>query len=69
MELFAYKMSLLFSDHFSEHHLWADIFAACIFLELYRCVSAENYRQLVLGLIDQVHEVVGRNCDDDPWSG
>ena len=50
-------------------YLWTDAFAVCNFLELYRQTGDENYRQLALHLVDQVHHVLGRHRDDDPRTG
>jgi hypothetical protein len=50
-------------------YLWTDAFAVCNFLELYHQTGDENYRQLALLLVDQVHHVLGRHRDDDSRSG
>jgi len=50
-------------------YLWTDAFAVCNFLELHRQTGDENYRQLALRLVDQVHRVLGRYRDDDPRTG
>ena len=50
-------------------YLWTDAFALCNFLELYRRWGEENYRNLALRLVDQVHTTLGRHRADDPRSG
>ena len=50
-------------------YLWTDAFAVCNFLELYRPIGEEEYRQLALRLVDQVHHVQGRHRADDPRTG
>lgn len=50
-------------------YLWTDAFAVCNFLTLYQQTGREKYLHLALGLVDQVHEILGRHRDDDPRSG
>jgi hypothetical protein len=50
-------------------YLWTDAFAVCNFLELYRQTGEEAYRNLALGLVDQVHNILGRHREDDPRTG
>jgi hypothetical protein len=50
-------------------YLWTDAFALCNFLELYRQTEEEGYRDLTLGLVEQVHGVLGRHREDDPRTG
>jgi hypothetical protein len=50
-------------------YLWTDAFAVCNFLGLYRQTRDEKYREFALGLVDQVHNLLGRHRDDDPRSG
>ncbi len=52
-----------------KRYLWTDAFAVCNFLELYRPTGEEEYRQLALRLVDQVHHVQGRHRADDPRTG
>jgi hypothetical protein len=52
-----------------ERYLWTDAFAVCNFLELYRRTRNEEYKDLALKLIDQVHNVLGRHRQDDPRKG
>jgi len=50
-------------------YLWTDAFAVCNFLELYRQTSDERYKHITLDLVDQVHNTLGRNREDDPRTG
>jgi hypothetical protein len=50
-------------------YLWTDAFAVCNFLGLYRQTRDEKYREFALGLVDQVHNMLGRHRDDDPRTG
>lgn len=53
----------------ARRYLWTDAFAVCNFLELYCRTGDESWRNLALGLVDQVHCVLGRHRPDDPRSG
>ena len=46
-------------------YLWTDAFAVCNFLELYRRTQDDRFLKLALGLIEQVHETLGRHRPDD----
>ncbi len=50
-------------------YLWTDAHAVCNFLSLYRRTENDEYKQLALSLIEQVHNVLGRHRQDDPRSG
>jgi hypothetical protein len=50
-------------------YLWTDAFAVCNLLELERRTGDGIYRELALGLVDQVHHVLGRHRADDPRQG
>lgn len=50
-------------------YLWTDAFALCNFLELYRQTGEEEYRDLALRLVDQVHGLLGRHREDDRRTG
>ncbi|MGB6290242.1 MAG: hypothetical protein WBF36_08960 [Desulfobulbales bacterium] len=50
-------------------YLWTDAFAVCNYLALYKQSGREKHLHLALGLVDQVHEILGRHRDDDPRSG
>ena len=47
-------------------YLWTDAFAVCNFLGLYQETGREEFKDLALGLVDQVHSVLGRHRHDDP---
>ncbi len=53
----------------ARRYLWTDAFAVCNFLELHRQTGDEECRALALGLVDQVHRVLGRHRDDDTRRG
>ncbi len=50
-------------------YLWTDAFAVCNFLELFHRTGDERYKNLALGLVEQVHQVLGRHREDDPRTG
>jgi hypothetical protein len=50
-------------------YLWTDAFAVCNFLTLYRQTGEEEYKNLALCLIDQVHNILGRHRADGPRTG
>jgi hypothetical protein len=50
-------------------YLWTDAHAVCNFLSLYRKTRNDEYRQLALSLVDQVHSVLGKHREDDPRQG
>jgi len=50
-------------------YLWTDAFAVCNFLELHRQTGDEEYKDLALRLVDQVHHVLGRHREDDTRTG
>jgi len=50
-------------------YLWTDAFAVCNFLGLHKATGDERYQSLALGLIDQVHHVLGRHRTDDERKG
>ena len=50
-------------------YLWTDAFAVCNFLELYRQTGEEEYKDLALRLVDQVHNILGRHREDDLRTG
>lgn len=59
----------LSSNRAPRRYLWTDAFAVCNFLELFRRTGEEQWRDLALRLVEQVHTVLGRHRDDDPRSG
>ena len=67
---FAGRTGLLEESANSVHrYLWTDAFAVCNFLALYEHSNREKHLHLALGLVDQVHEVLGRHRNDDARSG
>jgi len=50
-------------------YLWTDAFALCNLLGLYRQTNDGSWRDLALGLVDQVHHILGRHRSDDPRGG
>ena len=50
-------------------YLWTDAFAVGNFLELQAHTGEEGYRTLALRLVDQVHQVLGKQRSDAPRSG
>ena len=66
---FADLTGLLSSGEMPRRYLWTDAFAVCNFLELYRQTGDEQFMQLALHLVEQVHTILGRHRDDDPRTG
>ena len=66
---FADLTGLVSTREAPRRYLWTDAFAVCNFLELYRQTSDEQYKQLALHLVDQVHHVLGQHRNDDPRTG
>lgn len=66
---FADLTGLLSAREVPRRYLWTDSFAICNFLELYHQTNEEQYKQLALRLVDQVHNVLGRHRDDDSRTG
>ncbi len=50
-------------------YLWTDAFAVCNFLGLYRETGDEEFKDLALQLVDQVHRILGRHREDDQRTG
>lgn len=50
-------------------YLWTDAFGVCNFLGLYGQTKDEQYLELALTLVDQVHHILGRHRDDDTRNG
>ena len=50
-------------------YLWTDAFAVCNFLGLYEETGKNDFKDLALQLVDQVHGVLGRHRPDDPRTG
>lgn len=67
MKTFADTTGLSDASHNQRRYLWTDAFAVCNYLELFRQTDKQEYMQLCLKLVDQVHHVLGKNRDDDVW--
>jgi hypothetical protein len=50
-------------------YLWTDAFAVCNFLGLYQETGGEEFKDLALQLVDQVHHTLGRHRKDDSRTG
>jgi hypothetical protein len=66
---FAVKTGLSPVGRAPRRYLWTDAFAVCNFLGLYGHTGKEEYRNLAVLLIDQVHNILGRHREDDARSG
>ncbi len=69
MTEFADSIGLLSESKVPRRYLWTDAFAVCNFLGLYRGTSDEQYKELALRLVDQVHFMLGRHRGDDVRTG
>ena len=52
-----------------KRYLWTDAFAVCNYLELYRQTREEEFKDLALRLVAQVHQNLGRHRPDDARTG
>jgi hypothetical protein len=50
-------------------YLWTDAFAVCNFFGLYQETGGEEFKDLALRLVDQVHTTLGRHREDDSRTG
>lgn len=66
---FAARTGLSPAREASQRYLWTDAFAVCNFLELWAQTGDEQYRDLALSLVDQVHRILGRHRQDDSRTG
>jgi hypothetical protein len=66
---FAEQTGISSTKHPPRRYLWTDAHAVCNFLSLFRRTENDEYKQLALSLIDQVHTVLGKHRRDDPRSG
>ena len=69
MSEFADSTGLSNASREPSRYLWTDAFAVCNYLELYRQTGKQNYMQLALKLIDQVHITLGKHRKDSEHSG
>jgi hypothetical protein len=63
------RLTGLFGEGTPRRYLWTDAFAVCNFLELHQQTGEEEYEDLALHLVDQVHHTLGRHREDDPRTG
>ncbi len=66
---FARVTGLLPATGVSERYLWTDAFAVCNFLGLYRETGDEQFKDLALRLVGQVHATLGQYRPDDRRAG
>ena len=66
---FANRTGLLDSGNPPCRYLWTDAFAVCNFLELFHQTADQFYLQTALALVDQVHQVLGRQRPDSRQQG
>jgi len=66
---FAHLTGLISSRQKPCRYLWTDAFAVCNFLTIYQQTRDEHYKELALRLVDQVHTILGRRREEDPWIG
>lgn len=69
MNEFADSTGLSNASREPSRYLWTDAFAVCNYLELYRQTGEQNYMQLALKLVDQVHITLGKHRKDSEHSG
>jgi hypothetical protein len=66
---FARKTGLSPASSAPRRYLWTDAFAVCNFLGLYQETWGEEFKDLALKLVDQVHDTLGRHRKDDSRTG
>jgi hypothetical protein len=69
MDEFAESTGLSNASREPRRYLWTDAFAVCNYLELYRQTGEQNYMQLALKLVDQVHTILGKHRKDSEHRG
>jgi len=69
MNEFAASTGLSNASREPRRYLWTDAFAVCNYLELYRQTGEQNYMQLALKLVDQVHTTLGKHRKDSERRG
>ena len=68
MAEFAERTGLI-ADREPRRYLWTDAYAVCNLLGLARATGKDQYTDLAISLIDQVHHVLGRYRDGDSRRG
>ena len=66
---FAASTGLSDTSREPRRYLWTDAYAVCNYLELYRHTNDQIFLQLALKLVDQVHQILGRQRKDSVHSG
>ncbi len=66
---FARETGLSPASKSPRRYLWTDAFALCNFLELHSQTGEEEYLNLALELVNQVHQTLGRHREDDSRKG
>ncbi len=66
---FARLTGLLPTGSKPRRYLWTDAFAVCNFLGLYQKTRGEEFKDLALRLVGQVHDTLGRHCKDNSRAG
>jgi hypothetical protein len=69
MTEFARLTGLSPASNMPRRYLWTDAFAVCNFLGLYQETGGEEFKDLALKLVDQVHDTLGRHRKDDSRTG
>jgi hypothetical protein len=69
MKEFARETGLSPASSTPRRYLWTDAFAVCNFLGLYQESGGEEFKDLALKLVDQVHDTLGRHRKDDSRTG
>lgn len=66
---FARETGLSPAGRSPRRYLWTDAFAVCNFLGLYQEFGGEEFKDLALQLVDQVHDTLGHHRKDDSRAG
>ncbi len=69
MKRFAKQTGLSPASAAPRRYLWTDAFAVCNFLGLYQETGDEEFKDLALKLVDQVHDTLGHHRKDDSRTG
>ncbi len=69
MDEFAVSTELTDTSGRARRYLWTDAFAVCNYLELYHQTDSQEYMQIALKLVDQVHITLGKHHKDSEHSG
>ena len=69
MLAFADRTGLTNPDNPARRYLWTDAHAVCTYLSLHVATGNNDYLELALALVDQVHSILGRHRDDDARVG